>query len=95
MKTIAQYLLRAAEVALLILALLTLFVPELRVVPVKIALRLSWWAVAAPKLWRDYKAGVFKMTPRQIYQRDVRQKTSLLTGLAIMVGGVAMIITLP
>jgi len=88
-----KHLWTAAEAALVIVATLLIFIPELRTTPMRLLLGALWAAISGLHVLRLYRAGTLNMTPRQIYQASARPKLAALSFVAILTGSVAIVLT--
>ena len=88
-----KHLWTAAEAALVIVATLLVFIPELRNPPMRVVLGVLWITISGSQVRRLYRAGTLNMTPRQIYQATAKPKIGALSFVAILTGSVAIVLT--
>ena len=81
-----------AGAGLLIVATVLVFIPELRTTPMRLAGGVLWLIVGGSTMWRDWKAGILKLTPAQIYALRTRPRVSLLTLVAMAMAAVALMV---
>jgi hypothetical protein len=88
-----KHLLTVAQIALLIVATVLIFEIDSRTLSMRLTFGLLWLVVNLSYLWGLRKSGVLGLSPSQVYRTaGTRPRTGLLTGSAILIGNVALLI---
>ena len=78
---------------LLVVAVVLVFIPELRTPPMRLALGILWVITAGSTFWRLHRARALTMTLGQIHQMAGKPKFGLLHSVSLLMGVVAIIAT--
>lgn len=84
-----------AEAILIIVSVVLLAIPEARTTPIRLAFAFFFVAVVLPELRRQYRAGMFSMTPTQIYKTVNERPSSFLSITAYLLGFFALSAAMP
>lgn len=90
----AAVLSKAAAAGLFTVATILAFLPESRTPALQAALVVLWVSVSFKLGWRYYKAGLLTKSISTMHTMTNKPKTDLLTWAAIIMGSVAMVVTL-